>query len=222
MTADAMTLARARALLGLDGAASAQALRTAYRDAVKRTHPDRAGGSATAFRDVVEAYHLLSRTGSAPPREPPPARARPRGFAPSHGGVLPISPEMAAQGGEITHFTDDGRRLRIDLPAGLRAGDKVRADDAEWEIVVRGDGRVVVRGDDVWMEIRVPRSLLEDGGRLALETPLGRRVLWVTRKTADQGLLRLQGQGLPARGRHRQGHLFVRLTPEPDLRAARA
>ena len=38
-------------------------------------------------------------------------------------------------------------------------------------------------------------------------------MVWVTKKAADRGLVRLVGQGLPARGRWREGHLFLRLAP---------
>ena len=56
--------------------------------------------------------------------------------------------------------------------------------------------------------------MLAEGGRIALDTPLGRRVVWITKKAGERGLVRLVGQGLPARGRHRQGHLFLRLAPQ--------
>jgi len=41
-------------------------------------------------------------------------------------------------------------------------------------------------------------------------------VIWVTKKAGERGLIRLEGQGLPARGRWREGHLFLRLTPLTD------
>ena len=46
-----------------------------------------------------------------------------------------------------------------------------------------------------------------------METPLGRRIVWLTKKASERKLVRVVGQGLPARGRHRQGHLFLRLAP---------
>jgi curved DNA-binding protein len=109
----------------------------------------------------------------------------------------------------------DGRRIALTLPPGVRAGDKVRAGRHEFEVAVRGDGQAMVRGDDLWITVAVAPELLAEGGRIALDTPLGRRVVWITRKAAERGLVRLVGQGLPARGRHRQGHLFLRLHPQP-------
>ena len=55
-----------------------------------------------------------------------------------------------------------------------------------------------------------PRTLAQ-GGRVALDTPLGRRIVWITRRAADRGLVRVVGQGLPARGAHPRGCLFIRL-----------
>lgn len=90
----------------------------------------------------------------------------------------------------------------------------MRADGTTYEVAVRGDGQVMVRGDDVWISVALDPRLLAEGGRIGLETPLGRRVVWITKKAGERGLIRLIGQGLPARGRHRQGHLFLRLTAQ--------
>ena len=89
----------------------------------------------------------------------------------------------------------------------------MRADGVELPVVIRGDGETLVRGDDLWITAKVPPRMLERGGKLAVETPLGRRIVWITEKAGTQALVRLQGQGLPARGRHKLGHLFVRLVP---------
>lgn len=216
-----MTQARAREVLGVSANAAAAEVRRAFRSAAKQVHPDRPGGDAARFREVVEAYHLLQSASAEPARAAPrfraaAARVRPRSAEP----VLAISPGVALCGGEVEHELGDGRRVRLRLPAGLRAGDKVRADGTELEVVVRGDGQTVVRGDDVWIIAKISPRLLAEGGRLCLETALGRRVVWITPKAVEEGLIRLQGQGLPARGRRRQGHLFVRLIPDPAAESA--
>lgn len=209
-----MSLERARKTLRLEPGAAPQEVRRAFREAVKRTHPDRPGGSAEAFRDVVEAFHLLDRApADEAPASPPPRSARPSAQRAGESGWLEITPEQAANGGEIELATADRRTLRLRVPAGLRAGDKVRCEGRDLQVVVRGDGQVIVRGDDLWITAMVDPELFKRGGRLSLETPLGRRIIWITQKAAAERLVRLQGQGLPARGRHRQGHLFVRLEP---------
>lgn len=50
--------------LGVAPGASAAAIKRAYRDKAKRTHPDSAGGDAVAFRGITEAYDVLGGADS--------------------------------------------------------------------------------------------------------------------------------------------------------------
>jgi curved DNA-binding protein len=201
----AITLSRARALLGVGPLADRGEVRQAFREAAKLAHPDRPGGGAERFREVVAAYHRLHDTPAAD-RVIAPASPRPE-----PPGVLAISPLIALQGGEASHRLAGGRTIRVRLPAGLRTGDTVRTGGASLTVAITSDPAMIVRGDDLWVSVTVdPRTLLE-GGRIALETPIGRRIVWVTKKAGERGLVRVVGQGLPARGSHPQGHLFVRL-----------
>jgi curved DNA-binding protein len=205
-----MTLKAAREVLGVSPLAGPGDLRRAFREAAKQAHPDRAGGAAERYREVVDAYHRLQAAAGAPRErilQPPAVRE------PAAAPELAISPLVAVGGGAVDHRLPDGRTLRIRLPAGLRTGDAVRAGDVELPVIVRGDGEMMLRGDDLWITVAVPPRTLAEGGRLALDTPLGRRIVWVTKKAGERGLVRLEGQGLPPRGRHGQGHLFLRLAP---------
>jgi curved DNA-binding protein CbpA len=56
-------------VLGVSRTASSEQLHDAYRRRVKETHPDRAGGSAEAFKEVQEAYDEL-RNRAAPAHAP--------------------------------------------------------------------------------------------------------------------------------------------------------
>jgi curved DNA-binding protein len=212
-----MSVKEARAILGLKPLATQGELRRAFREAAKAAHPDRPGGDAERFRKVVDAHHLLqslkpSASASSRLNQPPVAVSRPG--AATGPDTLSVPPLLAMTGGTLDHRLADGRRIRIALPAGLRTGDRLRTGGVEFEIAVRGDGQVMVRGDDLWITVAVEPHMLAEGGRIALDTPLGRRVVWITRKAGERGLVRLVGQGLPARGRHRQGHLFLRLAPQ--------
>lgn len=205
-----MTLKHAREVLGVGADATPSEVRQAFRDAAKRAHPD-AGGDEGAFRQVVDAFHRLQnpldeRLTSPPPR----ARATPE-------PELEISPRLALEGGEVDHRLPDGRLIRITLPPGLRSGDKVRAAGASLCVYIRAQDGVLVRGDDVWLTARVPPGLLKKGGRITVDTPLGRRSIWIDRKAAERGLVRVEDEGLPARGRRPKGHLFVRLSATPGL-----
>jgi curved DNA-binding protein len=203
-----LSLKAARGVLGLGPFFSPGELRRAFRDAAKRAHPDRAGGGAEHFRQVVEAYHRLQAVQAGPDRiiQPPVPR-------PPEPAVLTIDPLTAMRGGAAEHRLADGRLIRLRLPPGLRSGDTVRAGGAELAVVLRGAPDMLVRGDDLWVSATVDPRLLAEGGRVAVETPLGRRIVWLTKKAGERKLVRIVGQGLPARGSHREGHLFLRLAP---------
>jgi curved DNA-binding protein len=220
-TDQALTTRRARELLGVAAGASPGELRRAFRNRAKSVHPDRDGGDAESFRRLVEAYELL-RGGQASSdflHQPPSVQTSRR--APDVG-VLHLTPHLALQGGQAEHQLADGRRLRITVPAGLRSGDRLRAGGEVLTIAVRGDGQVIVRGNDLWITAVLDRALLDQGGRVSLDTPLGAREVWITRKASARGLIRLAGDGLPARGRHRQGDMFIRLQAASETASSAA
>ncbi len=198
----------ARQVLGVGPLSSASDIRRAFREAAKLAHPDREGGGEAAFRRVVEAYHRLQA------RAAPQTFVQPPVVRPSHPGVIEIDALIALNGGQIEHRLADGRRVRLTLPPGLRSGDTVRAGAASLAVTLRGSPEVLVRGDDLWINAQVSARVLAEGGRVALETPIGRRIVWLTKKAGERKLIRLVGHGLPARGRHKQGHLFLRLAPK--------
>lgn len=205
-----MSLKMAREVLGVGSDSTPAEVRQAFRDAAKRAHPD-GGGDPRAFRQVVDAYHVLQDPLSDRFVQAP-ARARP-----TPDPDLEISPRVALEGGDVDHTFPDGRTIRITLPPGLRSGDKVRAGGAELCVYIRAHEGVLVRGDDIWMTAKVAPNLLKKGGRVALDTPLGRRSIWIDRKAAERGLVRVEDEGLPERGRRPRGHLFVRLSAATSL-----
>jgi curved DNA-binding protein len=208
-----LSLKAARAVLGVGPFFTAGELRRAFREAAKQAHPDRAGGGAERFRQVVEAYHRLQvvQAGGTERIIQPPAAQKPR-MAPEPT-ELRVDPLVALRGGAADHLLADGRRVRVKLPPGLRQGDTVRVGASDLAVVLTGTPEMLVRGDDLWISASVAPRLLTEGGRVAIETPLGRRIVWLSKKAGERKLVRLQGQGLPARGAHRQGHLFLRLAP---------
>lgn len=93
-------------VLGVPRGADDAQIHAAYRDAVRRTHPD-AGGSSAAFEDVQEAYELLRDPArrAAGKAEPPRARARPAAADPPHRTSME---DLLA---ESQRLEDEARRL---------------------------------------------------------------------------------------------------------------
>ncbi|EJL30342.1 DnaJ-class molecular chaperone with C-terminal Zn finger domain [Caulobacter sp. AP07] len=201
-----LSLQAARAILGVAPGADERELRAAYREAAKRAHPDRPGGDAALFRDVLTAYRLL-QDNPTPQIHFPPAVAEP---ARVEQATLTIDTAMAFAGGTLEMMVD-ARKLRLTLPAGLREDDKVRVEDVVFRVAVKTDPQALVRGDDLWLTARLDSRVLAEGGRIEVATAIGPRLVWISTKAAARGLVRLPGQGLPARGAHRQGDLFLRL-----------
>lgn len=191
----------ARRLLGVAPGANAHALRLAYLAAVKAAHPDRAGGDSARLRAVIEAYARLRAARQAAP--PPPDAA------------LEITPHQAMRGGVAEVVLGAGRIARVELPAGLRHGDRVGLSGRTFRIAVRSDGGVLVLGDHLCVTIQVEPGQLGHGGRVLVDALAGPKAVWVSAGDAARGIVRVPGHGLPARGDRPAGDLFVRLTIAP-------
>ena len=85
--------------------------------------------------------------------------------------------------------------------------------------LIRSAGGLSAIGDDLFMDAPAPTRVLEDGGRLEIDTHAGVRSAWLAPGQTTLRL-RLKHLGLPARGRHPQGHLFVTLRPSEDAPSA--
>jgi curved DNA-binding protein len=197
-----LTIEAARRLLSIGPGVDAEALKTARNRAMMSAHPDH-GGSEDALRLVIEAYAVL--TGE---REP---AARPE--------TLEISVAVAMTGGRQIVRMGDGRKLAIVLPAGLRSGDKVGAAGTLMSVAIRGRPEEFVSGDDLCLVVRAGAALLANGGKLKVKTPVGYCLVFVPKQVGTNRIVRVLGRGLPARGRHPQGALVLKLEP---LKAAGA
>jgi curved DNA-binding protein len=212
------SLGEAYALLGLTGRVEGDALTAAFRTAVKAAHPSADGGDARRFRRVIAAWRLIQS------RERPLALAAPATPPPSPP-VVTISPIEALNGGHVA-VRLAGRTLDVRLPKGLRSGEHLRLKGAGdvgaplyLPVLIRAADGLSVLGDDLFMDHPIPTRLLEDGGRLEIDTHAGARSVWIVAGQAPLRL-RLKDLGLPARGSRRQGHLFVNLQPSDDVPSA--
>jgi curved DNA-binding protein len=125
-----------------------------------------------------------------------------------------IGPLTALFGGEAEAVLAGGRRVRARIPAGARHGETLAVGRARVKVRITAEPAVQVRGADLWVTAEVGAAVLERGGRVSVATPLGAKVVWISGRIAERGLVRLEGQGLPARGQHPQGSLFIRLVPD--------
>lgn len=212
------SLAEAHALLGLTGPAEGEVLIAAFRVAVKAAHPSAPGGDADRFRRVIAAWRLIQS------RDRPLALAAPSARPPGPP-VVSIRPIDALNGGAVA-VRMGGRTFDLPLPEGLRSGEHLRLEgaggggaDVYLPVLIRAADGLSVLGDDLYMDCPVPHRLMEDGGRLEIDTHAGPRSAWIVAGQAPLRL-RLAGLGLPARGARPQGHLFVNLQPSDDAPSA--
>jgi curved DNA-binding protein CbpA len=119
------------AVLGVPRGADDAQIHAAYRDAVRRTHPD-AGGSAADFEAVQEAYEVLRdparrRAWGATPPQPPPPRP---GARPASADMRSASARMEDLLAESRRLEDEARRLAGMAPreAGSASGADGSAD----------------------------------------------------------------------------------------------
>jgi curved DNA-binding protein len=229
-----LTVRRARELLGVDPTAEPAVVARAFRDAVKAAHPDR-GGDAERLRQVLEANRLLKSLSDARLAFTPATRpAAESGAQPARRTgplALRITVFEALYGGERRVEVETGRLLHVRLPAGMRSGESLRlagasAGRADVLVTVTIAARpgLSVRGHDLWLEAAAAPEQLCEGARLEIDTPRGRRSFIAPKGAAKGAMVRLKGEGLPARGRHPAGDLIVRLAPggESESYAKRA
>lgn len=224
MRASSQTLTQAYAILGLHGPTDGDALTRAFRTAVKAARPDLPGGDDDRFRRVIAAWRLIQEEGGALTSLEAPRRefeASPEALP-----VVGITALQAVTGGRTT-VRLGAKRLKITVAPGMRTGDHLRlrgaADDGAdlyLPILIRPVDGLTVLGDDLHMSWAVAPRLIEDGGRVEIETHAGLRSAWVTPGLTVPVRIRLRGLGLPARGNRAEGHLFVTLEPSVDAPSA--
>ncbi len=210
-----MSASKARELLALVPGANAAALARAYRSAVKAAHPDRDGGDAERLRRVIEAHRLLKGLSESSLMFAPVKR---RAEARKTQLMLRISVCEALFGGERRVEFDGGRKVDVQLPAGLRSSDVLRLAgmgagglDVLLRIVIDAQDGLSVRGHDLWVELTVEPRQLRSGERLELATPRGPRAFLAPRNAERGAVVRIRGEGLPARDRRPAGDMIVTL-----------
>ena len=174
-------------------------------------------GEGGGFSDFFES--LFGAQGAGPGRS-----ARFNGFSTrgaDHEATLELTLEEAARGGKRKISFGDGRDYEVNIPAGVRDGQRIR---------LAGEGGAGVRGGpsgDLFLRVRVKphrrfrvddRDLYVDvpvapweaalGATVEVPTLEGRSRVKVPPGSSSGRRLRLKGQGMPGPG-DQQGDLFA-------------
>ena len=199
-----LTAQQALTILNLQPGAGLEAVRRAFRGRVMSDHPDRPGGDAERFGQALEAYRLLQAQLSPPGV----LAAKSPVAAPPAPPIIHITPLEAFKGGERLLPRADGKDP-VALPPGLRHGDRLRIGADLLEVRIRNRSDLTIEGDDVHITVCAPAALLDQGGRLEVQTPAGPRQIYVP--SQSDGVVRVHGLGLPATRRRPCGQLIVTL-----------
>lgn len=225
MSGDALLIAQAQSLLGVSGPLTPQALSAAFRVAVKAARPDFPGGNVDRFRQVIDAYHLLQ---NQPLALPAPRHSTPFTAPPPPRPTLVLTPLQALKGSEVQVKVGE-KIMRVRLPFGIRTNDKVRlkatgdnGSDLLLPVLIRPGDDLTVLGADLFMDWKVPSRLIDDGGRIEIDTHAGPQHAWLVPDMQQPVRLCFKGLGLPGRSERPAGDLFVRLVASDEQPSAAA
>ena len=211
--------AEARAILNIADDAPLAAWRPAFSTAVKRAHPDHGGGSAEACR-IIEAYRFLKAAETQRNLHPRAQRASNVG----EPTTFSITIDEAFQGVDRYVLLAPGQSFKVRLPPGLRTGELISfglGRPIARTVAIRAQPDAEVRGSDLWLTAGIPSISLKTGGLVRLTTPIGERHLWLSRRAADDQLITLPNEGLPARGPYPSGSTFIQLKPKHEIKRRR-
>ncbi|HTM82044.1 DnaJ C-terminal domain-containing protein [Asticcacaulis sp.] len=227
--------AAALAELGLSETASDEDIRKAFRQRLKRAHPDLNGGADTRLRRLILARDLLMSK----------RKSEQEAFEFIHAAFddsstpLIITLQQALFGGtamaevpalEFSHAEEtltsltQTKTLCVALPCGLRDGEKVRLpcegaafSEMFFHIHIEPETNCRVWGDDIWMTARLENRLFQRGGEAIIDTPHGPQEIKIDRDVPHGASLCLSGKGLPATETTPAGNLYIRLEACPDI-----
>ena len=117
-------------------------------------------------------------------------------------------------------------QLNINIPKGVRSGAKLRLSgkgqphplnssappgDLIISISVKPDDRLIVNGDDIWVDYSAPFYDLIIGQDIEIKTLVGVVKTKIPPNSYDGKILRITGQGMPIYKQNRYGNLMVKL-----------
>jgi curved DNA-binding protein len=140
-----------------------------------------------------------------------------------HEATLELSLEEAAAGGRRKISLGDGRDYDVEVPAGVREGQRIRlageggggagggpAGDLYLRVRLKPHPRFTVSGRDLRTELRVAAWEAALGATVAVPTLSGSATVKVPAGSSSGRMLRLRGEGMPGPGSAR-GDLYARI-----------
>jgi curved DNA-binding protein len=138
-----------------------------------------------------------------------------------HEAVIDLSLEDALSGGRRRLTLGDGHSVTVNIPAGVREGQRIRlagqgspgrdgGPDGDLFLLVRfkPHPRFRRQGDDLQVDVRVAPWEAALGSTVSVETLTGSAQVKVPSGSSSGRRLRLRGRGLPKRGGE-QGDLYA-------------
>ncbi len=134
-----------------------------------------------------------------------------------------VTLEEAFKGATRQIRLEDGKRLEVKIPPGVKNGSRVRlaGKGGEGSGGVKGDLYLVTsikphklferRGDDLYIGVAVPLSVAVLGGEVQVPTLKGKLALRIPPETQNGRSFRLKGQGMPHLGNSKRGDLVARV-----------
>jgi curved DNA-binding protein len=124
--------------------------------------------------------------------------------------ILELSLEEAAAGG-AKRLSIDGRELEVDIPPGVRDGQRLRVrggassdGDSDGDLILRirlrPHPRLRIRGDDLQVDLPIAPWEGAVGAKVPVQTLTGTAQVTVPPGSSSGRRLRLRGEGLPKEG----------------------
>jgi len=205
-------------ILGVDPKADAAAIKKAYRQQARKTHPDLNPGAEAEekFKAAAEAYEVLKdpeRRAEYDELREYGGRKAGKGFEPPPGWQSRSGGAQADFGGDFSDFFNSMFGGGFDSSRSGRsssAGFGMRGEDLEIEMPIFLEETLSDTQKPVAYEIPVrdQRGMRSERKSLKVTIPAG---------TADGARIRVKGQGAPGSGDAPAGDLYlhVRLVPHP-------
>ena len=178
------------------------------------------GGGATRVRfsqgDFGGLFDDLLKDFSSG-RQPQPRRGR------DIEVPVEVTLEEAFSGSTRRLSLEDGKRLEVRIPAGVKNGSRVRlaGKGRAGSGGVKGDLYLVIsvkphrlfecQGDDLYVEVTVPLMVAMLGGEVKVPTLKGKLALKIPPETQNGRSFRLTGQGMPHLGDSTRGDLLAKV-----------